>query len=309
MTRCRIGWIWGVIGVLATLGSGQENPTLPALPVAPTDEPAKVSLISQHEGLVPGKIALLGIRFQMAPGWHIYWDGRNDSGLPPMFRWTLPEGFEVGPVMWPAPHRHILGDRDLLDHVLEGDVLAIVPIRVREDMRPGERVAIRVRADWLVCQAACLPGKANLSIELPVVAKDAPNPKTRWSHLFRTALEQVPRAWSPESGVRLSWSGRTLELHAKPDSHLEFYPHADSAPLADRFDSAVSETGVLRLTVQDGDRLIGVLRIHPPGGRNEQVLGLNLSIGSLEQAPDTNRLGWLNADGKLNPIDKGGGTP
>ncbi len=309
MTRCRLGWIWGLIGVLATLGSGQENPTLPALPVTPPDEPAKASLISQHEGLIPGQVALLGVRFQLASGWHIYWDGLNDSGLPPMFSWTLPEGYEVGPVMWPAPHRYILGDRDLLDHVLEGDVLAVVPIRVPDRAKPGDRVRIRVRADWLVCQAACIPGRANLSIDLPVLTDTTQNPESRWAHLFQEALKRVPRAWSPASGIALSWSGRTLEVHGERGSHMEFYPHADSAPLADRFDSTVSDSGTLRLTVEDGDRLIGVLRVHLPGERSRQILGLNLPIGSTRQAPDTNRFGWLDPEGKLNPMADTGGTP
>ena len=43
----------------------------------------------------------------MQPGWHVYWNGRNDTGTPVRITLTVPEGFAAGDVLWPAPVRHV----------------------------------------------------------------------------------------------------------------------------------------------------------------------------------------------------------
>jgi len=43
---------------------------------------AKLSLLSEQTSLVPGSSQWLGLRFELDPGWHIYWTNPGDSGEP-----------------------------------------------------------------------------------------------------------------------------------------------------------------------------------------------------------------------------------
>jgi len=227
------------IAALAAHALAQFDPH----PSEPIGTPAQATLIARESALVPGTIAHLGVRFSIVEHWHIYWDGQNDSGLPPMIRLDLPDGFEALPTQWPAPRRHILGANDLLDHVLEGDVLAIIPVRVPASAAPGSIVSISGHADWLVCDEACVPGNADLTISLPVVpGTDKARPSSEAS-IFERALVTIPVSMPTDPstmGVEVSWNDRTLILHVPGATHLEFSPHASGGTLLDRFSDAVT---------------------------------------------------------------------
>ena len=164
---------WAIVGLVMGAAASQASAQFDTLGSDPSAEPAKASLISLEDGFVPGGVTHLGVRFEIADHWHIYWDGLNDSGLPPAITLDLPEGFEAMPTRWPAPTRNIIGENDLLDHVLEGEVLAVIPVRVPIDATVGSTLKITGKSDWLVCDEACRPGPARRSIEHPVVAQAA----------------------------------------------------------------------------------------------------------------------------------------
>src|SRR5437016_12511754 len=66
---------------------------------------AQVELLSHQASVPPGKKFLLGVHFVLERGWHIYWTNPGDSGQPPVFKWQMPAGFNVGEIMWPRPER------------------------------------------------------------------------------------------------------------------------------------------------------------------------------------------------------------
>ncbi|MEY2631620.1 MAG: hypothetical protein RIR00_274, partial [Pseudomonadota bacterium] len=57
----------------------------------------------------PGTEILLGVRQQIAPGWHTYWRNPGDSGMATRISWTLPAGARGGELLWPAPRRFAEG--------------------------------------------------------------------------------------------------------------------------------------------------------------------------------------------------------
>ena len=117
-------------------------------------ENATASLISDAEVIAPGEQFWLGLYLQPREGWHTYWRNPGDSGLPTTLEWTLPPGFEVGDIHWPAPHAVPYGP--LMNFGYDDDHLLMVPVSVPEDLAVGETVTIKVgfksRADWLICQ-------------------------------------------------------------------------------------------------------------------------------------------------------------
>jgi len=57
------------------------------------DEKARVDTVANVSAIAPGQPFMLGFKFTIAPGWHIYWKNPGDSGLPTEVKLNLPEGF------------------------------------------------------------------------------------------------------------------------------------------------------------------------------------------------------------------------
>jgi thiol:disulfide interchange protein DsbD len=131
----------------------------------------------------------------MEPGWHTYWRNPGDSGLPTRVRWTLPEGFVAGEIRWPYPVRFVSGP--VVSYGYTGEVLLPVEIRVPATAT-GSEAHLLARVEWLECQEACLPGKAELSLTLPVRAGARPS---RAAAAFGEARRRLPR---PLFGWRVS---------------------------------------------------------------------------------------------------------
>ncbi len=129
-----------------------------------------------------GELPML-LRFELEPGWHLYWRNPGEAGLEPRFRWTLPEGFAVGPVLWPVPER--IRSSGLWNFGYETELALLVPLSVPEDW-DGRPVTLACKVSWLVCKEACLSGSGTLSLELggaptdeePIAAARARLPRT-----------------------------------------------------------------------------------------------------------------------------------
>jgi thiol:disulfide interchange protein DsbD len=147
----------------------------------------------------------VGIRLEMEEGWHTYWRNPGDSGLPTRVKWELPPGFAAGEVLWPYPVR--FGTGPLVSYGYEHEVLLPVEIRVPPATAPGE-VRLAARVDWLECQEACLPGRADVSLVLPVRATATPGPH---AGLFTKARQRLP-ARDPAWRFSVSRASRSLRL-------------------------------------------------------------------------------------------------
>ena len=160
---------------------------LAALPASAEDEHVHVALLSEQDALVPGTTAWLGLRLTHDPHWHTYWINPGDSGLPTKLAWQLPAGFHAGEIAWPTPQRIRVGD--LYNFGYEGDVLLPVPIEVPADAKAGANAHLAVTAKWLVCHEQCIPGKADLALELPL--RDRAR-KSNSAALFDAARAAMP---------------------------------------------------------------------------------------------------------------------
>lgn len=304
----RHGWVLALMGVsIAAQARAQlDLPPLFPVPSADVSDPATAELVSERGVLVAGNIAYLGVRFEIAPQWHIYWDGQNDSGMLPLIRLDVPDGFEVLPVQWPTPRRYSVGG-GLLDFVLEGEVLAIVPIRVPAGAA-GTTARITGRAEWLVCHEACVPGDADLSIEMPVVAEgssDGRQASPGHLGLFERVRKQIPVPLperGEELGIDVRWDGRTLVVLSTDASRLEFFPHSTCGDLPDRTSSCVGTDGTLRLELVSGEAIRGVLRIwRPEGDTRADRVAIDLAPGRVHNPSPSPLLGFR----AMNDADRG----
>ena len=132
----------------------------------------QATLLPSTTAIVPGRPFEVGLVLEMAPGWHTYWEYSGDAGLPTKIEWALPEGFQAGPIQWPAPHL-MIEPGDIWTYGYGDKTVLFVTIIPPSDLPLGTTVELRGKASWLVCLDMCVPGSAALSLDLSVAASAA----------------------------------------------------------------------------------------------------------------------------------------
>ncbi len=152
----------------------------------------------------PGATVAVGLRLELAPGWHSYWRNPGDVGVPTRIAWRLPPGVEAGPIQWPHPEAQPYGP--LVNYGYAGDVLHVVDLTLPADWPAGTPVPVAAEASWLVCETVCIPEEATLDLTLPTGGHPEPDPAT--AALFERSRERLPQpAAFP---VEASTDGRRL---------------------------------------------------------------------------------------------------
>jgi thiol:disulfide interchange protein DsbD len=149
-----------------------------------------IEIIAQNESIEPGRDFNLGLHFHLEKGWHIYWANPGDSGEPPRVEWKMPKGVTAEEIEWPTPHR--LGTSAIVDYGYEDAVTLIVPMRTETILAAQQTAQIGAQVKVLVCREMCIPGKAQVSLTLPIKPQTAaPNSKT--AALFAAARKSLPQ--------------------------------------------------------------------------------------------------------------------
>jgi DsbC/DsbD-like thiol-disulfide interchange protein len=240
----------------------------------------QAELVSETQSIRPGEPFWLGLRLKMEPGWHTYWKNPGDSGLATRIKWTLPEGFEARPLEWPYPHTFSQGP--VTSYGYEGEVLLPVQITAPASLVPGRAVTITARVDWLECKEACLPGRADLALVLPVTAQP-PRPASAWAAAFADARRRLPAApagWTFAAAD--TGSGFELRLQApRAWGSVEkayFFPEAPALVDHAAPQKLVRAGNGYRLDLAAAPNaprppaaLKGVLVVHDPGGAGRAV--------------------------------------
>jgi DsbC/DsbD-like thiol-disulfide interchange protein len=134
----------------------------------------------------------VGLYFQLDKGWHIYWVNPGDSGEPPRVDWHLPAGLTAGAIEWPTPRR-LEDSSSIVDYGYEDAVLLIVPMHADPKLAVERATQIGADVKVLVCSHdMCIPGKAQLSLTLPIGAHTSA-PYSRSAGLFADTRKSFPR--------------------------------------------------------------------------------------------------------------------
>ena len=200
-----------------------------AIAKAVQTEHVEAELVAERTAAEPGKPLRVGLRLKMDAHWHTYWRNPGDTGLPTTMQWQLPAGFQAGDIEWPAPQRIDVGP--FASYGYEGEVVLPVLLTAPAGLAPGTSVRLKARAEWLVCREQCIPGGADLELEMQSAAGSEPDP--RWAGLFARAQSDLPRAtgdwhWSAyKTGGRLDLVWLPPAGSAAP-SRVQFFPYAEA---------------------------------------------------------------------------------
>jgi DsbC/DsbD-like thiol-disulfide interchange protein len=259
---------WLIAGVLALLIVGS-----PALAQSRATGPhTTVTMLASRASVATG--VLVGLQFQMEKGWHIYWENPGDSGEPPKVQWQVPAGFRVGAIEWPAPEK--LTAPSIVDYGYENDVLLFAPLSVPTKLPNGKSVTLAANVNWLVCREMCIPGKARVSLTLPVNSAVKGFKGTASSadiaELIKARTEvpkPLPATWKVYATDEKDDFVLTVET-GKQESEATFFPLEAEQINNDAGQAATLFSRGVRLKLQKSDGLLkpivqlrGVLELGP----------------------------------------------
>ncbi|MBX9720893.1 MAG: hypothetical protein K2X81_05835, partial [Candidatus Obscuribacterales bacterium] len=126
------------------------------------------SMLSDCKAVVPGKKFRLGILLKMEPGWHTYYREAGEAGQGSKVEWQLPPGFKAAELMWERPHKMV--DSGITTYGYNDHTMMSSVIEVPAGLKPGSPLKFAAKVKWLSCKDACVPGKTDVSLTLPVAA-------------------------------------------------------------------------------------------------------------------------------------------
>ena len=112
----------------------------------------------------PGSAAsiMLGLQFELAPHWKIYWRSPGDAGYPPSLDWTGSRNLGDATIAWPAPERFSVQGLETAGY----DGAVVLPIAARI-AQPGQPLHLKAHLSYLTCSEICVPHDTDLALDLP----------------------------------------------------------------------------------------------------------------------------------------------
>lgn len=215
-------------------------------------EVVHATLIADRTAVVPGGEIRLGVLMEHAEHWHTYWKYTGDSGIPNEVEWVLPPGFAAGDLVRPLPER-ITDLSDMVVYAHSGKILLTTRVRVPADLA-ATSVKFGAKANWLACEEVCIPGAADLKLELPVAGKAEVVNQAEFdaSDASAPSKEPLPR--------KLDWQraadGYAIQVGGVPDGTIpQFFPVMDSSVILGHVREEKQGDGrwLIRVPVTNGD--------------------------------------------------------
>ena len=125
----------------------------------------------------------MGLEFQLAEGWKIYWRSPGDAGFPPRPDWAASKNVAAVQMAWPAPVRFSILGFETLGYKNE----VVFPLTVTPKIS-GATIRLAGSVDYLICSDICVPETVDLALDLPAGARTP----SALAHLINKYSVRVP---------------------------------------------------------------------------------------------------------------------
>lgn len=138
------------------------------LVLAPTAVRAKpdshvgAQLLSSAKSVKAGQKVWMALRLKMSDHWHVYWRNPGSAGYPPTLTW---EDKSKAELLWPVPQKSNLSE--IWAYVYEDEVLLPFEFQVPAQAAQGP-LKLKGKAKWLACKESCIPGDAEVDVQVDV---------------------------------------------------------------------------------------------------------------------------------------------
>ena len=187
----------------------------------------RVQLFAEVDSLRGGEEFLVGLRYRIAPHWHIYWKNPGDSGMPTNAVLDAPEGFEVGPLRYPGPQRFDLPG-DITSYAYEDEVVLFWTVTAPEELGDVEQLRFEAESDWLVCRDICERGEGKSALSIPLAQEGAE--VARDTDVFGSSLARLPRPFDRLTDASATFAAHEdsfiLDLRVPGAESIEWFPEA-----------------------------------------------------------------------------------
>jgi DsbC/DsbD-like thiol-disulfide interchange protein len=246
-----------------------------------------LELLAEKQWIAVGHAFNLALRFELEKGWHVYWVNPGDSGEPPRVTWDLPAGIKAGAIEWTAPRR--LGTPTIVDYGYEDAVTLVVPMRADATLSLQNPAQIAANVKVLVCREMCIPGKAQVSLTLPVKLQPPPA-SVQSTQFFTEARKAWPRPVPASWKFAIAQTNDSFVLTGKLGRKITdaiFFPLAESQVSNAAPQTLVPTATGFTLTLRKSDQLLkpiarlkGILVLS-----GEQPYSIDVPIGKPGGAP------------------------
>jgi thiol:disulfide interchange protein len=256
-------------------------------------ELVQAKLLADVTAVVPGKPFTVGLLLHMVPNWHTYWKFPGDAGIPTEIKWKLPDGWKIGEIQWPIPLK-LNEPGDIQIYGYHNEVLLLQEIRPPASLKDST-VQLSADANWLVCEKICIPGSANLKLDLPVAGQSA----SANDEIFSRYRRSLPQNWPDAKVARANWKREGAELRLTVESAaLASYPAVDFFPSPDatvvvshpKIERAADGKITFRIPIETADKNVSALNGIVVFGQDENGAGRN--------AWSLNASGWTASTSK-----------
>ncbi|HEU0072043.1 MAG TPA: protein-disulfide reductase DsbD domain-containing protein [Alphaproteobacteria bacterium] len=157
----------------------------------------------------PAALAL-GLEFQLAKDWKLYWRTPGDAGYPPRIDWSGSSNVGAAEFAWPLPERYTIFG---LNTFVYKDAV-VLPLKVTPAV-PGEPVSLRGKLEYLLCDKICIPYEGTLALDIPA----GPSSPTDHAKAIESYAAKVPRLVDGASAAKAGGAGFIVEHAAlQPES-------------------------------------------------------------------------------------------
>lgn len=234
-------------------------------------------IIPEANGVAPGETLWFAIRQTVRENWHVFWVNPGDAGIPLNLQWEMPDGFEAGELLYPAPEFIPVGP--LASYAHEGEPVFLVPVTAPQGAPVGETIDVAIDAAWQVCEQICVPEGARFEFALPVVAQPETDVETQ--AVFEQARAALPNAYDGEASLARAGDRYALTVQSWPSDSARdvfFFPVVEglTTPAAEQMSSL--KDGVLTISMEPGwvdenggDVVEGVITFTDKAGEHRAV--------------------------------------
>lgn len=202
-----------------------------------SEDPLRVSLVADVAQVRAGEPFYLGVQLQLDKGWHTYWHNPKDGGDPPRIDWQLPEGFAIGPLVWPLPKRTV-EPGDLVSYGYTNQVILQALVTPPEEITATATLQFHAKVTWQACDEVCVYGTESVTLVVPHGGASLASPAQGKLAAARAAaprpipsfLHNVDARWQPATAKRGVVRAGTWTVRfetAKSQYELQrVFPHA-----------------------------------------------------------------------------------